>query len=161
MLPHIHVHRGSQHHRRRGSQIQCGKKIVSQPARKFRQRIRRRRSHQQQIRPLCHGNVLDCGFQICVAGFRARKKISDHFLAAERGEGKRCDELARSPRHHHLNGVALRLQPTNEFRGLVSRNSAGNAEGNAHGDLAGALLAPLRVLPFLFSGERFREIVFD
>jgi hypothetical protein len=101
------------------------------------------------------------GFHVSVAGFPTSKKIGDHFLSAESGEGKRRDELTRGARHHYLDGVALGLQSANEFRGLVSRNSAGNAEGDAHGDLAGALLAPLRVLPFLFTGERFREFVFD
>jgi len=75
------------------ARLKCGKKIVSQAARKLRQRISRRRRHQQQIRSLRHRNMLNRGFQIRVAGFPARKKICDHFLAAERGKGKRCDEL--------------------------------------------------------------------
>src|SRR4029077_6255568 len=59
MIPHIHVHCRSHHHRRGRRQIQSTQKIIRKPAREFSNNVGGRGSNQQQVGALRHRDVLD------------------------------------------------------------------------------------------------------
>ncbi len=126
VVPHVHVHRRSDNHGRGAGEVQRGKKVVGDAARKFRKNIGGCGSDEKQVRALRDGDVLDGAFQVGFAA-RFREKIGDDFLPAQRSEGQRRDEFASAARHHHLHAKAILLQTAHQFRGFVGRDSTGDA----------------------------------
>src|SRR6202030_1350457 len=74
------------------------------------------------------------------------KHVRDDFLAGERRERERGNELLGGARHHHLHIELFLLQAANKFGGLISCNAAGNPKRNFHRNGGGQLLPPLSVL---------------
>ena len=64
MVPHVHVHGGRDHHRRRGRQIERGKKIGGDALRELGENVGGGRRDQQRIDGLRHGNMLDRGIDV-------------------------------------------------------------------------------------------------
>ena len=70
VIPHVHVHRRRDDHRRGGCEIQSGQKIVGNAAREFREDVGGGGSDQQQIGALRDSDVFDGAFEIgFAAGF--------------------------------------------------------------------------------------------
>ena len=64
MLPHVDVHRRSDHHRRFRGEIQRAEKIVGDAVREFPEDVGGGRRDQEKIDPLRHGDVLDGAFDV-------------------------------------------------------------------------------------------------
>jgi hypothetical protein len=126
MVPHVHVHRRRDDDRGGAGQIERSQKIVGDTPREFGEDVGGGWRDEQQVRSLRHGDVFDGAFQI---GFAAGlgEEIGDDFLAAQSGERKRGDEFAGAASHHDLDGEGVLLEAADEFRGFVSRHSAGYA----------------------------------
>src|ERR1700678_2577755 len=136
VLPHIHVHRGSDHDRRLRSQIKCGKKIPSQPLRKFRQAVSSRRRDQQQIDALRHRNMLNRAFDVRRRSILRAKNFGDDFLPGQCSKGKRGDEFLGRAGHHGLHVQLFLLQAPHQFGGFVRRHSSGDPQRDFHAALA-------------------------
>ncbi len=132
MIPHVHVHGGSNNYRGGRSQIECGEKIIGDAARKFCNDVGGGRCYQEEIGALCDSNVFDGAFEIGLAAGRIAEELSNHFLAAQCGKRERSDEFARATRHYHLHAETFLLQTAHEFRSLVGRDTAGHPERDSH-----------------------------
>ena len=64
MIPHVHVHRRSNHDRSSGREIKRGEKIAGDALRKVRQNIGSGGSNQQSVNRLRDRDVLDGGIDI-------------------------------------------------------------------------------------------------
>src|SRR5579859_4221909 len=64
VVPHVDVHGRGNNYGGGGGQIKRGEKIVGDAAGEFRENVRGRRGHEEQIRALSHGDVLDGAFEI-------------------------------------------------------------------------------------------------
>ena len=111
MLPHVHIHRRCDDHRRGRGEVQRSQKIVGDAAREFGDDVCGGRSNEQEIGALRHRNVLDGALEVGGASGGIAEEVGDDFLAGERGEGKRRDKLARGASHHHLHGETVLLKP--------------------------------------------------
>ncbi len=92
--------------------------------------------------------MFDGAFEIRFAAGRIAEKIGNNFLPAQRREGQRRDELARSARHHHLHAKAVLLQTAHEFRGFVSRHSASHTNRDSHRSLPRPATSAAYSLPY-------------
>src|SRR5215470_17512774 len=132
MIPHVYVHRRRNNKRRGRRKMKCGKEIVRNTAREFRNDVRSRWSNEKQIRPLRNGDVFDRAFEVCLSA-RFRKKVRDYLLSGKRGKSQRSDEFPGRLRHHDLHTKSILLKPAHQLRGFVCRNSSGDAKRDAHG----------------------------
>ena len=82
VIPHVHIHRRSDHDRSCASQIQGGEKIIGDAARKFRNDVGRGGGYEKKVRALRDGNMLDGAFEIGLAAGRISKEVGNYFLAA-------------------------------------------------------------------------------
>src|SRR3984893_13093856 len=132
MIPHIHVHRRSHHHRSRRRQIQSTQKIIRNSAREFSNNVGGSGRYQQQICTLRHRNMLDGAFQVRFI-LSIAKQVGNYFLPAQSREGQRRNKFPRPPRHHHFHGKSILLQQAQQFRSFVSRHSPGHTHRDSHG----------------------------
>ena len=58
--------------------------------------------------------------------------VGDDFFAGESGKGERPDKLLRGVGHDDLHADAAVLQQAHNFRRLIGRNSAADAESDFH-----------------------------
>ena len=72
VLPHVHVHRRSDDHRRLGRKVQRRQKVVGDALRELGNRVGRCRRHQQRVNRLRHRDVLDRGVEVRL--FRRRRR---------------------------------------------------------------------------------------
>src|ERR1700688_3562982 len=161
MIPHIHVHRRSHHHRCSRRQIQSAQKIVRNSAREFSNNVGSRRSNQQQIGTLRRRDMLDGTFQIRFI-LRITKQVGDYFLPSQSRKSQRRNKFARPAGHHHFHGKSILLQQAYHLRGFVSRDSPCHTHRDSHGvPGSAALLTALVAVLILVNRIRFHEIVLE
>ena len=135
MIPHVHVHRGRDDDGRGGREIERGQKIAGDSLREVRENVGRGGSDDEGIDRLRDGDVLDGGVDVGLMLFAGREHAGDDFFSGESGEGERADELLGGAGHDDLHADAAVLQQADDFRGLISCDSAGDAESDLHGIL--------------------------
>ena len=132
MVPHVHVHRGSDQHRRIGGQVHGGQKIVGDAVRKFGQDVGGGRRDHQRLGPLRLADVLDGGIVGAFGGAGLIPQAGDDLVAGERGKGERLHKLRGRLGHHHVHFERLALQFAHQFRRLVRGDPARYAYGYSH-----------------------------
>src|SRR5215472_6916397 len=149
VIPHVHIHSRSDHHRSGAGQIQGGEEIVRNATREFRNHICRCWGYQKKVRALRHGDVFNGAFKIGTLAGGVAEKVGNYFLSAQRGKGKGGYEFPSGARHYYADAVALLLQAAHKFGGLVRCDPAGDTQCDSHFCLPGRYF--FRLLPSLSS----------
>src|SRR5260370_2758517 len=76
--------------------------------------------------------MFDGAFEVRFPAGRIAEEFRNDLLPAERRERQRRDKLPRAASHHHLHAEPVLLQTAHEFRGFVSRHSAGHTKRDSH-----------------------------
>ena len=93
VLPHVHVHRRRQQHRRARRQQHRGEQVVADAGRRLADQVRRRRRDDDRVGVVGEADVADLGLLGEV------EQLGRHRLAGQRLQGERGDELGGRARH--------------------------------------------------------------
>ena len=132
MIPHVHVHGGSDYDRSRGGQIKRGEKVGSDALREVRQNVRGGGDNKQSVNGLRHSNVFDGGIEVGFMLLARSKHAGDDFFSGECGKCERPYEFLGGAGHDDLHLDAAILHEADDLRSLVCRDSASDAERNLH-----------------------------
>ena len=123
--PHARVHRRRDQDRLVGREQDGGGEIVRPAGRHPGHEIGRRRRHHDQIGVARHANMTDVelGARIEQIGIGA--------FAAERADGKRCDEMLRGGGENATQRGAAFLQAPNEIERFIGGDASADDEQNA------------------------------
>ena len=123
--PHLAVHRRGDEQRAVARQRQRCQQVVGDAVCHLGQIVGRGGGDEQQV-----GLARQVDVRHAVAALRV-PRIGEDVLAGERLEGQRRNEVHRRVGHRYLHRSALLDEQAHQFRRLVCRNAAGDAEGDA------------------------------
>ena len=132
MLPHIDVHRGSDHYGRGGGEIKRRQEIVGDALRELGNGVGGGRSDDQAINALRNRDVLDRALHIRRGAIFRGKHVGDDFASGECGKCEGGDEFLRVARQDRLNFQSFLLEASHQLRGFISRHASRNSDCYAH-----------------------------
>src|SRR5712691_3404098 len=137
MIPHVDVHGRCDHDWSGGREIEGGEEVGGNALGKVRENVGGGGSHEESVNRLRDRDVLDSGVDVGGLLFSGREHAGrehscNHFLAGERSEGERANELLGGAGHDDLHANAAVLQEPYNLGCFVSGDSAGDSESNLH-----------------------------
>src|ERR1039458_3848528 len=139
VVPHVHVHRGGDDDRSGGGKKHGGEEVVGEAVGHLGEDVGGGGRDDDRVGGLGLRDVLDLG---CFFGAPRIVETSgelallaphggDDFVAGERGEGKRLNELLGGAGHDDADVDFILLQEADEFSGLVGGDSAADSNDYA------------------------------
>jgi len=125
VIPHVHVHRRREQHRRAGREHDRGDRVVGLARRQPRQRARRGRRDHDQVGLIGELDMPDRRL------LGEAEQIGEHRPAGQRLEGHRPDELLRPRGHRDVDLRARLVQQPHQLGGLVRGDAAGDPDDDA------------------------------
>src|SRR4029079_7216466 len=112
-------------------EVKCCEEIAGQARGEPGKTVRCSGRYKEQIDGLGDKDVVECTFKV-TPGMRTFEQIDIDFVARQRAERQRRDELRGALRHEDDDIHAAVLQTTEHLRCLVAGNSAADAETYFH-----------------------------
>ena len=121
-LPHLLVHRRSEHQRRRRREAQRREEIVGETVGEPGEHVGGGRRDEHQVRPPGELDVAHPGLGLLI------EQLAVHGVRGERLEGQRGHELPRRRGHHDPHVEISVTQPSNQVASFVGRDAACDPE---------------------------------